>query len=265
MSGLHGVEVLSSVLFWAVCAMAGALILMQRMDSVCRYEKQFGLSAEAFNIIGAVFGGLAGAGVAGITIYFYLFSQTSVGWVEWTGRSAYVLILAASAAHLLILVHLWLRLDVEDQALMESDVKKQADTLTMLRKQQVDIIRQSRENYADLKARDDEALDELLSVFGERLFSGQRALSRIPFYGYLGTVCGILLMAEDLTRLDAATETFKVLRDMAGGLVLAFQTTLVALLAYLPLRKVYDILLNRISALERKWLAMREDALEGRR
>ncbi|MDP6039621.1 MAG: MotA/TolQ/ExbB proton channel family protein, partial [Candidatus Latescibacteria bacterium] len=80
-----------------------------------------------------------------------------------------------------------------------------------------------------------------------------------------GTVCGILLMAQELTRLDEATETFKVLRDMAGGLVLAFQTTLVALLAYLPLRKAYDVLLNRISDLERKWLAMREAALEGRR
>jgi biopolymer transport protein ExbB/TolQ len=214
---------------------------------------------------GAIIGGVAGAGVAGIAIYFYLFSQTSAGWVEWTGRSAYVLILAASSVHLLILIHLWLRVDAEDQALMESDGKALADTLTMLRKQQVDVVRQSRDTYADLKARDDEALDELLSVLGERLLSGQRALSRVPFYGYLGTVCGILLMAQELTRLDEATETFKVLRDMAGGLVLAFQTTLVALLAYLPLRKAYDVLLNRISDLERKWLAMREAALEGRR
>ena len=265
MGGLHWIEVLSSVLFWAVCAMAGALILMQRMDAMCRYEKQFGLPAGADNLLGAIAGGLAGAGVAGIAIYFYLFSQTSVSWVEWTGRSAYVLILAASATHLVILVHLWLRLDAEDQALMESDGKALADTLTMLRKQQVDVVRQSRDNYADLKARDDESLDELLSVFGERLLSGQRALGRIPFYGYLGTVCGILLMAQELTRLDEATETFKVLRDMAGGLVLAFQTTLVALLAYLPLRKIYDVLLNRISDLERKWLAMREAAMEGRR
>ena len=130
--------------------------------------------------------------------------------------------------------------------------------LTALRQEQVDKFRQSRENYADLRARDDEAVDELLAVFGERLLSEQRALSRIPFYGYLGTVCGILLMAEELTRLDEATETFKVLRDMAGGLVLAFQTTLVALLAYLPLRKGYDMLLNRMSDLERKWLDMRE-------
>ena len=265
MGELHWVEVLSAVLFWAVCAMAGALVLMQRMDSISRYEKQFGLPAGDSNLIGAIIGGLAGAGVAGIGIYFYLFFPNSAGWVEWTGRLAYVLVLAASATHLTILVHLWLRLDAEDQALMEDDSNIQGETLTMLRKQQVDVVRQSRDDYADLKARDDEHLDDLLVAFGERLLSGQRALSRIPFYGYLGTVCGILLMAEELTKLDEATETFKVLRDMAGGLVLAFQTTLVALLAYLPLRKVYDVLMNRMSDLEHKWLAMREAALGGRR
>ena len=265
MGGLHWAEMLSSILFWAVCAMAGALVLMQRMDSICRYENQYGLSADNSNLIGAVIGGLAGAGVAGIGIYFYLLSPASAGWVEWIGRSSYALILAGSATHLVILIHLWLRLDAEDQALLEDSSKSQGETLTMIRKQQADVVRQSRDNYADLKARDDESLDELLSVFGERLLSGQRALSRIPFYGYLGTVCGILLMAEELSKLDEATETFKVLRDMASGLVLAFQTTLVALLAYLPLRKGYDILLNRISDLERKWLAMRETALEGRK
>ena len=114
-------------------------------------------------------------------------------------------------------------------------------------------------SYADLRARDDEAVETLVAVFGERLLMGQRALNRVPFYGYLGTVCGILLMAQELTHLDEATETFRVLRDMAGGLVLAFQTTLVALLAYLPLRKAFDLLLTRVADLERSWLALREE------
>jgi len=262
MGGLNWVELLSSVLFWAVCAMAGALILMQRMESICKYETQYGLPSGQSNLIGAIVGGLAGAGVAGIAIYFYFFAPSAAGWVEWTGRLSYVLILSASAAHIVVLVHIWLRLEDENQALMKSE--SQTDTLSQLRSQQVRSIRQSRDGYADVKARDDESLDELLSVFSDRLMTGQRALSRIPFYGYLGTVCGILLMARGLTNLDEATETFRVLRDMAGGLVLAFQTTLVALLAYLPLRKVFDVLLNEMADLERKWLAMREAALDGR-
>lgn len=263
MGGLNWVELLSAVLFWAVCAMAGALILMQRIESICKYESQYGLPAGQSNIIGAVVGGLAGAGVAGIAIYFYLFAPPGAGWVEWVGRLAYVLILAASAAHLVLLIHLWVRLDDEHHALVKPEVGTQ--TLTQVRTQQVRAIRQSRDGFADVKARDDEALDDLLAVFSDRLLSGQRALSRIPFYGYLGTVCGILLMAEGLTNLDEATETFKVLRNMAGGLVLAFQTTLVALLAYLPLRKAFDLLMNDMADLERKWLAMREAPLDGRR
>lgn len=261
---MNWIELVSSVLFWAVCAVAGALILMQRMDMICSYEKQYGLPAEQGNWIGPIAGGLAGVGVAGLIIYFYLFVPGRAGWVEWTGRMSYILILAASFTHMMLLVHLWLRLDREDQALVEDDHTKQKNTLTLLRMQHVNTLRQSRDGYADLKARDDEALDDLMVVFGERLLGGQRALSRIPFYGYLGTVCGILLMADGLTNLDEATETFKVLRDMAGGLVLAFQTTLIALLTYLPLRKAYDVLLTRMADLERKWLAMRESALEGR-
>lgn len=248
MGGLHWAEMLSLVLFWAVCAMAGALILMQRVAALCRYEKQFGL--PAFTWIGPVIGGLAGAGMAGIGIYFYFFAPPAGSWVEWVGRSAYALISGSSATHLLTLVHFWRRLNAEGNA--------QPDTLTARREQQVEGLCHSRENYADRKARDDDAIDDLIAVFGDRLLTAQRALSRIPFYGYLGTVCGILLMAEELTRLDEATETFKVLRDMADGLVLAFQTTLVALLAYLPLRKGYDVLLSRMSDLERDWLGMRD-------
>ena len=175
MYGLHWAEALSLVLFWVVCAIAGALILMQRLNAICRYEKQFGLPES--NWPGAIIGGLSGAGMAGVGIYFYFFAPAAAGWVEWTGRSAYVLVLGSSAAHLVAFIHYWRRLEAEGT---------EAGHLTALRQEQVAKLRQSRENYADLKARDDEAVDELLAVFGERLLSGQRALSRIPFYGYLG-------------------------------------------------------------------------------
>ena len=73
MYGLHWSESLSLVLFWVVCAIAGALILMQRLSATCRYEKQFGLSES--NWSGAIIGGLGGAGVASIGIYFYFLRQ----------------------------------------------------------------------------------------------------------------------------------------------------------------------------------------------
>ena len=112
----------------------------------------------------------------------------------------------------------------------------------------------------DLRSRDDQALDELVGVLGTPLLNTRNDLSRIPFYGYLGTVCGILLMAEELGRINEATETFRVLSTMAKGLVLAFQTTLVALLVFLPLRKMTDYLIRRLGCLEDAWMAARDDS-----
>ena len=107
--------------------------------------------------------------------------------------------------------------------------------------------------------RDDGALEELVGVLGTPLLNARNDLSRIPFYGYLGTVCGILLMAQQLGFINEATETFKVLSSMASGLVLAFQTTLVALLAFLPLRKATDYLIRRLGRLEEMWLQARDE------
>ena len=110
-----------------------------------------------------------------------------------------------------------------------------------------------------MKTRDDEVLTEIVGVLGTPLLNARRDQTRLPFYGYLGTVAGILLMAEELGRINEATETFKVLASMATGLVLAFQTTLVALVAFLPLRKVADHLIQRLGAVEQRWLAAREE------
>ncbi len=264
MGGLTWVEMLSSVLFSAVCAMAGALVLMQRMAAVCREERRYGLPHGHANLIGAIVGGVAGLGIAALCIYYYLFAGDGAGWIAWVGRSSYALVLAASAGHLVVLIHIWIRLDTEERDHRKQGKGAQEATLSLHRRTALDDLLRSTAAYADLKARDDEAVDGLVGVFGERLLVGQRALSRVPFYGYLGTVCGILLMAQELTGLDEATETFRVLRNMAGGLVLAFQTTLVALLAYLPLRKAFDVLLARMAVLERRWLTLRDEALEGR-
>ena len=59
--------------------------------------------------------------------------------------------------------------------------------------------------------------------------------------------------------LGETTEPFEVLRSLAKGLVLAFQTTLVALLAFLPLRKMTDYLMRRLGALEEEWTKARDE------
>ena len=114
-------------------------------------------------------------------------------------------------------------------------------------------------HYIDIRTRDDEVVDELIGVISEPIFNARRDMMRLPLYGYLGTVCGILLMAQELGRIDEASQTFKVLSSMATGLVLAFKTTLVALLAYLPLRKIIDLLINRLVEIEKLWRNQREE------
>ncbi len=259
MAHLAWFEILIVVVFASACAMAGALTLIQEIVSICREELRYGLPANHARLTSGVLGGFAGFGVAALGIYYYLYVALPESWIEWVGRSAYALILAASTAHLSVIVHAWRRIRVEEEALGSTPSASEALTLLACRQAGLRDLRTESDSFTDLKARDDELITDLIGVIGERLLSGHRALSRIPFYGYLGTVCGILLMAQELSRLDEATETFKVLRDMADGLTLAFKTTLIALLAYLPLRKCIDILIGRVGALERAWLAMRDD------
>ena len=65
-------------------------------------------------------------------------------------------------------------------------------------------------------------------------------------------------MAQELSQIGEATQTFKALSAMAEGLVLAFKTTLVGLLAYLPLRKAADYLVQRLAAQEDAWTRARD-------
>ncbi len=259
MSHLVWYEILIVVVFASACAMAGALTLIQKIVLICREELRYGLPENLARLTSGVLGGLAGFGVAALGIYYYLYIALPESWIEWVGRSAYALILAASTAHLSVIVHVWKRIRVEEEALGSIPSASGAPTLLAQRQAGLGDLRTETDSYTDLKTRDDELITDLVGVIGEQLLAGHRALGRIPFYGYLGTVCGILLMAQELSRLDEATETFKVLRDMADGLTLAFKTTLIALLAYLPLRKCIDILMGRVGALERAWLAMRDD------
>jgi len=219
-------------------------------------EKAYGLSTPYLPHIAAVIGAVAGLIIGGI-IVFYLSLNQQGNPIEWIGRFSYVLVAWAGGGHLLILIYSALQLVREERSWQRGDEKMQS----LGRRRRI-ILRQLRErhrHYIDLKARDDVVVDELVGVLGNPLLNVRRDLSRIPLYGYLGTVCGILLMAQNLSRIDEAAQTFKVLGSMAEGLALAFQTTLVALLTYLPLRKAADYLMQRVGALEDSWTRLRDE------
>ena len=205
--------------------------------------------------IASILGGVAGLIIGVIVLYFA--SQTSrFNLIEWVGRGSYLLVTGAASGHLLILIRTALHLKSEEAAWAGGNPPH--GTLSHQRMQALSRFRRDHRNFADIRMRDDVLLEELVGVLGTPLLNARNDLSRIPFYGYLGTVCGILLMAQQLGFINEATETFKVLSSMASGLVLAFQTTLVALLAFLPLRKATDYMIRRLGRLEEMWLLARD-------
>ena len=255
------IEIVVSVVLSGSCAVVGAMSLMQRAETLGKEDGHYGLVRGQATPVAAIIGGLAGLGVGVLFVYFYFKAPPASGWIEWVGRGSYALVIAAFSGHLFGLTHIWMRLIDEEEDLRSGaagESKPQKPTLTVRRRRELKSLVDAGYDAPELRSRDDEVVEELIGVVGDRLIAGQRALSRLPFYGYLGTVCGILLMADELTNLSEATESFKVLRDMAAGLVLAFQTTLAALLAYLPLRKGFDSMMSKAAQVERVWLNMRE-------
>ena len=238
------------------CGVTGSLALLYRARRLRLRAHQYGLAMPFLRHLAAVIGALAGLTIGGLGAYYLSLNQ-QVSPIEWIGRFSYVLIAWAGGSHLLSLVHHGVLLRREEQG-WKRQPEEAPGTLGERRRQTLLQLRQHYRHYLDLKSRDDELVDELVGVLGTPLLSVRRDLGRIPLYGYLGTVCGILLMAEELSQIDEAAQTFKVLGSMAGGLVLAFKTTLVGLLTYLPLRKGVDYLIQRVGALEDNWIHLRD-------
>ena len=255
---MYWVTVLTGVLLVAACAVTGSIALLFRARGLAALEQGFGVVTPHLRRLATAIGGVAGV-VIGLLVLYFAEDSDHFNLIEWIGRGSYLLVAGASAGHLLILVRTALHLVREEKAWGANGDGAGAGTLGKRRIQQLQALRRTHKHYIDLKTRDAQVVDELVSIIGTPLMNTRQDLSRIPFYGYLGTVCGILLMAEELGRINEATEAFKVLISMAGGLVLAFKTTLVALLAFLPLRKASDYLIRRVGALEEAW----NRALEG--
>lgn len=235
---------------------SGSYLQLQRARRMRRRDRGYELHVPHLQYIGAGIGAVSGLIIGGLAAYYLALNQQASVFA-WIGRVSYVLIAWAAGGHLLSLIYIGLHLYREEQAWQERSGPGR-QTLGGRRIRQVEDLRREHRHYADLKSRDEEILDELVSFLGDPLSHVRRDLTRIPLYGYLGTVCGILLTAQELSHIDEATQTFKALGAMAEGLVLAFKTTLVGLLAYLPLRKVADYLVQRLASQEDAWTRARE-------
>ena len=220
-------------------------------------EQQYAIRTPYLQHIAGGIGAAMGLAIGGVVVYYLSLNQQA-NLIEWIGRFSYILVAAASGGHLLVLVTTTLNL-LREEAAWKNKRGLGKNTLGRRRLQAYGQIARQHKHYLDLKSRDEVVVDELIGILGNALLAARRNLVRLPFYGYLGTVCGILLMAEELSKINEATETFKVLSSMAQGLVLAFQTTLIALLAYLPLRKAADYLMQRVGALEDDWSRLRDE------
>jgi biopolymer transport protein ExbB/TolQ len=248
---VYWLTVLLGILLVTACAVTGSVLLLFRARRLGAWERGYSVSTPHLPLIATAIGALAGI-VIGVLILYFAQDSARFNLIEWIGRGSYFLVAGASGGHLLILLRTGLHLIREEKAWSAGTDRGQG-TLSHRRMRQLQSLRRSHKHYIDLKMRDDQVVDELVGVIGTPLMNTRHDLSRIPFYGYLGTVCGILLMAEEIGHINEATETFKVLSSMARGLVLAFQTTLVALLAFLPLRKAADYLIRRVGRLEEAW------------
>ncbi len=257
---MSGIQLLAGALLILACGLTGSLALLHRARQLSRQEQAYGITTPRLRHLAALLGAAAGLLIGGLMIYYLSFERRDNA-VEWIGRASYFLIAGASSGQLLVLIRALLLLRQEERAWQRDPVG--SGSLGQQRLRALEELRRQHRHYLELVARDERVVDELIGVIGNPLLAVRRDLPRIPFYGYLGTVCGILLMAQDLGRIDEASQTFEVLSSMASGLVLAFRTTLVGLLAYLPLRRAADHLLQRLAELEDAWDRRRDEEAGG--
>lgn len=248
-------QLVAGALLVLACGLTGSLALLRRARQLRLQEQPYGIATPRLRHLAALLGAMAGLLIGGLILYYLSFGRRD-NLVEWIGRASYFLIAGAGSGQLLVLIRAALLLRGEERAWQRGP---ESGALGWHRLRALEELRPQHRLYLDLVARDERVVDELIGVIGTPLLAVRRDLPRVPFYGYLGTVCGILLMAQDLGRIDEASQTFEVLASMAEGLVLAFRTTLVGLLVYLPLRKTADHLLQRLSGLEEAWDRQRDE------
>ena len=250
----------STILLVLASGVTVSCLHMRRARHMRQRDQAYSLTVPRLRFLASCMGLLTGSIIGALAAYYLFINPQIASVFAWIGRFSYVLIAWAAGAHLLSLAHIGLHLRREERAWAQRGGPG-PNTLGRQRMEQLAKLQDQLGNYSDLKSGDEELVDELVGFLGDPLTHVRRDLSRIPLYGYLGTVCGILLTAQELSQIDEATQTFKALSSMAEGLVLAFKTTLVGLLAYLPLRKIADYLVQRLSRQEDAWVRERNRRL----
>ena len=248
----------SSILLVLAGGVSVSCLHLRRARRMRRHDEAYSLCVSRLQFFASVIGLLTGLIVGALAAYYLFINPQPASAFAWIGRFSYVLITWSAGGHLLSLTHIGLHLRREERAWERG---LDPNTLGRRRMEQLAELQRQPGNYSDHKSRDEELVDELVGFLGDPLTHMRRNLARIPLYGYLGTVCGILLTAQELSQIDEATQTFKALSAMAEGLVLAFKTTLVGLLAYLPLRKAADYLVQRLARQEDAWVRERNRRL----
>ena len=246
----------STILLVLACGVTVSCWHLRRARHLRQRDQAYSLKVPRLRFLASSMGLLTGSIIGALAAYYLLINPQLASVFAWIGRFSYVLITWAAGAHLLSLVHTGLHLRREERAWAQRGGPG-PNTLGRQRMERLAELQREPGNYSDHKSRDEELVDELVGFLGDPLTHVRRDLARIPLYGYLGTVCGILLTAQELSQIDEATQTFKALSAMAEGLVLAFKTTLVGLLAYLPLRKIADRLVQQIARQEDAWVQER--------
>lgn len=252
---MNWLSILVAVLFAFTCGATGGVLFLHRARRIRNEESHYGVCTPHLPCVATTIGAVTGTVVGFLALYFASYSS-GFDLVALIGRASYLLVVGSVGVQLLTLGRIFVLVRRE---LAGWRRKPAPGTLGVKRLERWRQLRQQYRHDVDLRAHDDDVMGELIGVLGTPLLTARRDQSRIPFYGYLGTVCGILLMARELGGINEATETFRVLQSMAVGLVLAFQTTLVALVAFLPLRKAADLLAQRLDRVEEHWLRLRDE------
>ena len=250
----------STILLVLACGVTVSCWHLRRARHLRQRDQAYSLKVPRLRFLASSMGLLTGSIIGALAAYYLFINPQLASVFAWIGRFSYVLIAWAAGAHLLSLAHTGLHLRREERAWAQRGGPG-PNTLGRQRMERLAELQREPGNYSDHKSRDEELVDELVGFLGDPLTHVRRDLARIPLYGYLGTVCGILLTAQELSQIDEATQTFKALSAMAEGLVLAFKTTLVGLLAYLPLRKIADRLVQRVARQEDAWVSERNRRL----
>ena len=250
----------STILLVLACGVTVSCWHLRRARHLRQRDQAYSLKIPRLRFLASSMGLLTGSIIGALAAYYLFISPQLASVFAWIGRFSYVLIAWAAGAHLLSLAHTGLHLRREERVWAQRGGPG-PNTLGRQRMERLAELQRESDNYSECKSRDEELVDELVGFLGDPLTHVRRDLARIPLYGYLGTVCGILLTAQELSQIDEATQTFKALSAMAEGLVLAFKTTLVGLLAYLPLRKIADRLVQRVARQEDAWVSERNRRL----